>query len=79
MYKLSKYVKRWNIPVTDHLDKQLEEYIEEDAFSTKSEFVRTAVRDRLEKEREKLRLQQGEARVVAVPLVVNGGTKRKVE
>jgi len=37
------------------LDKQLTEYIEKDAFSTKSEFVRTAVRDRLEEERKKLK------------------------
>jgi Arc/MetJ-type ribon-helix-helix transcriptional regulator len=55
---MSKYVKRWNIPVTDHLDKQLVEYIEKDAFSTKSEFIRTAVRDRLEEERKKLRASQ---------------------
>jgi len=46
--------KRWNIPVPDHLDKLLEDYIACDAFKTKSEFVRTAVRDRLEIERKKL-------------------------
>lgn len=67
---MNKYVKRWNIPVSDHLDQQLTEYIQQDAFSTKSEFVRTAVRDRLEKEREKLK---GE--VVADPLVVDGSKK----
>ena len=76
---MSKYVRRWNIPVTDHLNKQLENYIEQDAFSTKSEFIRTAVRDRLEKEREKLRFQQGEAKVVAVPLVVDGSKMEKNE
>jgi Arc/MetJ-type ribon-helix-helix transcriptional regulator len=52
--KMSKTLKRWNIPVPDHLDQQLEEYIEKDAFKTKSEFVRTAVRDRLEEERKKM-------------------------
>ena len=54
---MSRYVKRWNIPVPEHLDKQLKEYIEKDAFKTKSEFIRTAVRDRLEKERNKLKLE----------------------
>lgn len=47
---MSKSVKRWNIPVPEHLDQQLEEYIAKDAFKTKSEFIRTAVRDRLEAE-----------------------------
>jgi len=51
---MSKYMKRWNIPVTEHLDKQLTEYIDKDAFKTKSEFIRTAVRDRLAEERKKL-------------------------
>jgi len=51
---MSKYMKRWNIPVTEHLDKQLTEYIDKDAFKTKSEFIRAAVRDRLEIERKKL-------------------------
>lgn len=46
--------KRWNIPVSDHLDNRLEEYIEKDAYKTKSEFVRTAVRDRLKEEFERL-------------------------
>lgn len=46
--------KRWNIPVSDHLDKQLEDYIEKDAYKTKSEFVRTAVRDRLKEENAQL-------------------------
>ena len=45
---------RWNIPVPEHLNEQLEEYIKLDAFKTKSEFIRTAVRDRLEEERRKL-------------------------
>lgn len=51
---MSKQVKRWNIPVPPHLNQQLEDYIKKDAFKTKSEFIRTAVRDRLEKERAKL-------------------------
>ena len=46
-------MKRWNIPVPEHLDKQLKKYIEKDAFKTKSEFIRTAVRDRLEEELKK--------------------------
>lgn len=50
--------KRWNVPVTDHLDKLLEDYIACDAFKTKSEFIRTAVRDRLEQERQKMETQQ---------------------
>jgi Arc/MetJ-type ribon-helix-helix transcriptional regulator len=33
----------------------LEDYIKKDAFSTKSEFVRTAVRDRLQEERKKMK------------------------
>lgn len=33
----------------------LESYIERDAYKTKSEFIRVAVRDRLEREFEKLR------------------------
>ena len=44
----------WSIEVTAPLNKQLEDYIEMDSFKTKSEFIRTAVRDRLEKERAKL-------------------------
>lgn len=44
----------WHLEVPPHLNEQLEEYIEKDAFKTKSEFIRTAVRDRLEEERKKL-------------------------
>jgi len=49
-------VKRtiWHLEVPSHLNKQLENYIEMDSFKTKSEFIRTAVRDRLEKEHAKL-------------------------
>jgi len=42
--------KRWNIPVPARLDKQLTEYIKRGTFKTKSEFIRTAVRDKLELE-----------------------------
>ena len=44
----------WHLEVTPHLNDQLEEYIAQDAFKTKSEFIRTAVRDRLEEERKKI-------------------------
>ena len=37
----------WNLQVTPHLNEKLKKYIEEDAYKTKSEFIRTAVRDRL--------------------------------
>jgi len=47
-------ILKWSVPVTDYLNKRLEEYLERDSFKTKSEFIRTAVRDRLEKERAKL-------------------------
>jgi len=51
--KMSKRIL-WSIEVTERLNKQLENYIEMDSFKTKSEFIRTAVRDRLEEERAKL-------------------------
>ena len=44
----------WHIRVPDHLDSKLEEYIKQDSFASKAEFVREAVRDRLELEKEKL-------------------------
>ena len=44
----------WHLEVPPHLNEKLEQYIEKDAFKTKSEFIRTAVRDRLEQEMEKL-------------------------
>ena len=44
----------WHLEVPPHLDKKLEEYIERDAFKTKSEFIRTAVRDRLKEENARL-------------------------
>jgi len=44
----------WHLEVPDHLNKQLEDYIEKDTFKTKSEFIRAAVRDRLQEENKKL-------------------------
>lgn len=44
----------WHLEVPPHLNEKLENYIEKDAFKTKSEFIRTAVRDRLNEELEKL-------------------------
>ena len=52
--KMGKYTKRWNVPVPVHLDKLLVEYIDKDSYKTKSEFIRAAVRDRLEQENQKL-------------------------
>jgi len=50
----------WTIEVPSHLNKQLEDYIEKDAYKTKSEFIRTAVRDRLQEEFEKLEKEVAE-------------------
>ena len=44
----------WHLEVPPRLNDQLENFIKNDSFSTKSEFIRTTVRDRLEKERKKL-------------------------
>ena len=52
--KMGKCRKRWNIPVPDHLDKMVSDYIIKDTFKTKSEFIRAAVRDKLEHEHQKL-------------------------
>lgn len=41
-------LKFWNIPVTETLDKALEQAISVDSHSSKAEFVRDAVRRRLE-------------------------------
>ena len=43
-------ILKWSVPVTEHLNKRLEEYIELDSYKTKSEFIRASVRDRLEEE-----------------------------
>ena len=38
----------WNVPVTKVLDKALEDAVELDTHSTKADFIRDAVRRRLE-------------------------------
>jgi Arc/MetJ-type ribon-helix-helix transcriptional regulator len=45
--------KRWNLYVSEQLDQQLEQYLKQSPFKTKSEFIRTAVRDRLKEEMDK--------------------------
>lgn len=47
----------WHLEVPQHLNELLESYIDEDAYKTKSEFIRVAVRDRLEREFKKLRMR----------------------
>lgn len=46
----------WIVEAPRGLDQQLEEYVDVGSYSTKSEFIRTAVRDRLEKEIDKLNI-----------------------
>ena len=64
--KLSKGSKKmskrtiWHLEVPPHLNEQLEDYINKDAFKTKSEFIRTAVRDRLKEENERLEKETSE-------------------
>lgn len=41
-------LKFWNIPVTETLDKALEQAVSVDSHSSKAEFVRDTVRRRLE-------------------------------
>jgi len=41
-------LKFWNIPVTETLDDALEQAVSADSHSSKAEFVRDAVRRRLE-------------------------------
>jgi len=50
----------WHLEVPPHLDQLLVDYIEKDAFKTKSEFIRTAVRDRLAEERSRLSQEERE-------------------
>jgi len=42
-----KDMKYWNIPVTTHLDKILEKAVELNAHVSKSDFIRSAVREKL--------------------------------
>lgn len=48
----------WCVEVTGLLNEKLENYIEKDAYKTKSEFIRTAVRDRLKEELENMETQK---------------------
>lgn len=48
----------WTVEVPKPLDRLLENYIAKDAFKTKSEFIRTAVRDRLKEENERLEREE---------------------
>jgi Arc/MetJ-type ribon-helix-helix transcriptional regulator len=45
----------WHLEVPLHLNKQLEEYIRNNSFATKSECIRTVVREHLKKELEQKR------------------------
>ena len=49
----------WHLEVTPSLYEQLENYIAKDSFSTKSEFIRAAVRDRLKEEKGNLDTKRG--------------------
>jgi len=42
-------LKFWNIPVTAHLDECVERAVQQGSFVSKSDFVREAVREKLEK------------------------------
>lgn len=42
-------LKRWNIPVTEQLDQCVEEAVRINAHVSKSDFIRDAVRQKLEK------------------------------
>ena len=44
----------WSVKVPARLNNQLDRYIVRDAFETKSEFIRQAVRDKLEKETQRM-------------------------
>jgi len=41
----------WNIPVSISLDQAVEQAVKEGSFLTKSELIRTSVRNQLEKKR----------------------------
>jgi len=51
----------WTIEVPKHLNQQLQDYIEKDAYKTKSEFIRAAVRDRLKEENAILKKEASES------------------
>ena len=54
---------KWNIPVTKTLDDALEKAVELDSHSSKSEFVRDAVRRRLEEMGFKPQVFENEAQI----------------
>ena len=53
----------WHLEVPKHLNKQLEDYLAnpKSQFKTKSEFIRTAVRDRLKEENKRLEAERKKA------------------
>jgi Arc/MetJ-type ribon-helix-helix transcriptional regulator len=42
-----KDMKYWNVPVTEHLDNVLEKAVQLNAHVSKSDFIRSAVREKL--------------------------------
>lgn len=46
----------WSVQVPELLNRKLDAYIDEDSFANKSEFIRAAVRDRLQEETERLKV-----------------------
>ena len=44
----------WSVQVPDRLNRMLDAYIDKDSFANKSEFIRAAVRDRLQEETERM-------------------------
>ena len=51
MVKMHKYERvTWTILATQQLNELLEEHMKVNTYKTKSEFIRTAVRDRLRQE-----------------------------
>jgi Arc/MetJ-type ribon-helix-helix transcriptional regulator len=45
---IKKKLKFWNIPVTAHLDECVETAVRANSYVSKSDFVREAVREKLE-------------------------------
>lgn len=46
---MKRKLKFWNIPVTQHLDESLEKAVQINNHVSKADFVRDAVRNKLEK------------------------------
>ena len=46
---VKRKLKFWNIPVTAHLDQCVERAVQAGSFVSKSDFVRNAVREKLER------------------------------